>query len=346
MVVSVASFARLALVLSVATLSAGCTGPTREADAGPADPILVTDPRDYSYLANGTAGAGHLHDYWGGGDRLVVLDQEAAVDGTGALSGTAETFRPEPGAVVPLGTASVEVSVRWTPGPTDQFGAVELFVETAADQDFRSLGLVESGSQVVLATTNEQNDLPHQVLSGWSFRVYFHATDGEVVNLQSMPVRVRAEAVRGLDIPVFPAHPDHWQGRSEVTILQASGQTVATLQAAEANVQGALRAHEPDDGQMVLPGTREVVVTLSNDGPTPLALGLSFHGADTYEHAPVQASVSAGSSWEFHIPVGPGQADGPYAQKSLWSFRVEVQEPVAGGPFSGSYSLSATIIRG
>lgn len=336
---------RLVAILFLPALWAGCSAPADQDAGGPADPIVVTDPRDYSYVANSTATAQHLHDYWGGGDRIVVLDQEAAVDGTGALSGTAETFRPEPGNVVPLGTAKVEVSVEWTPGPTDQFGDVELFYETAADPDFRSAGLVASGSLVALATTNEQDDLPHQVLSGWSFRVYFHQTDGEYVNLQSMPVRVRAEAVRGLDIPVFPAHPDHWQGRSEVAILQAEGQTVASLQAAEANVQGALRAHEPDDGQMVLPGTSEVVVTLSNDGPTPLALGLSFHGADTYDYSPVQASRSTDSSWEFRIPVGPGQADGPYAQKSLWSFRVEVQEPIPGGPFSGSYSLSAVILR-
>src|SRR5688572_22373221 len=77
--------------------------------------ILVTDENDVASLANDSfMMAAHQHDYWGGKDRLVVLD---FTKGAGVLWFGGDwtfSFGPEDGVVVPHGTARVEVTVAWT----------------------------------------------------------------------------------------------------------------------------------------------------------------------------------------------------------------------------------------
>src|SRR5687767_13345854 len=115
---------------------AGCSSP--EVDDGPAveQPVVITRPDDF---ANGTLPGSHIHDYWGGRDRLTVVDLThpgGDEPGTGPGFAMAEdvvvrTFQPEATNVVPQGTAAVEITFTWTDAQLDSYADPVLWLKTA-----------------------------------------------------------------------------------------------------------------------------------------------------------------------------------------------------------------------
>lgn len=340
--------AALAL-LALLPLLAGCAGPDAAPPPPEPSPNVVTSPGDY---ANATADGAHIHDYWGGGDRVVVADlSHPGGDERGTGPGLAggedvevRSFQPESGHVVPQGTASVEVTFTWTDAPLDSYRDPTLWVRTAAWNESREVGPVASGQAVVLPIGAEDADLPHQLLSAWLFELRMSSPDPMPLRFKGA-VSLHAEAVRGLPLPVYPPHPDPWQGATELPLFAASGTLsyVEDLGDAGCNGLSCPRLLRPDDGRTVPASASRVRVVLESTDPR--GLELHYHSAlhrDLVRAEPLL--VDAGTA-TYEIPV-EGGGDGPYAAQSQWEFTVL---PPTVGPvrtaWNAEYTVAATVLR-
>lgn len=339
-------------ILLTAALS-GCAGSPGEAPPAGESVTVVTDPTQGRL--DPTMGE-HLHDYWGGQDRKLVVAETVPVGyfALGGGDGDAAVVLPDPGDVVPQGTASVEVTMTWTPDPligaTNYVEGARLAVRTAADREPRDLGPVENGATVVVPSTNEQNDLPHQVLSAWEFHWVleqlpvaepfgFVAFQGEL--------QVRVEAVRGLEIPLYPGHPDQWQGRTEIGLFAAEGMAIMDGDTRSDD----LRCYSscpglfvPGDGVVVPIDASHIRVTLDRDAPSPTRLGLAYHTAisrDWQMPAPIEETPT---SRVYVVDVLDG-GDGAYTKQSNWEFALFVEDPVENGYIADTYRVAATVYK-
>lgn len=341
---------RLVLLALVLATVAGCVDEAPTEAPEPAS--VVTDPTDYSYLENQTDGSGwHVHDYWRGEDSLVLVDLEQDLEfscpGCSYVSYTRGASRLPSGTVVPQGASQVNITVSWDfdgdhPLP-------ELFVKSAADSEARSLGPVENREQVVFNSTNEMNDPPHQSLSGWGFYVKFTGTDEDPYEF-SGTIRMHVEAVRGLDIPAWPPHPDLWQGQDRLSLFEdEEGMALYREQHGSGWVcYGVcdMGRHAPGDGIVVPFDASHVEVHLSYGPGLPTGLGLRHHGADAWEMTTSDPDTTEPGSATFVIPVDHAKGDSPYAKQSLWEFEMYIQDqPVDPARWSGSYTLSAWAVK-
>ncbi|MEK6975646.1 MAG: hypothetical protein AABY18_04805 [Candidatus Thermoplasmatota archaeon] len=337
------------LTFLVAVLASGCTSPDESQDQG----TVVTDPSDYSYLNTTGASAPHIHDYWSGEDRLKVLDQERpwtfTVNGGGFGS---TTFHPDDGSVIPQGTASVETTVSWTDRSPGMYGDLELWIKTQADSEPRFVATLASGEPVVFATNLADADLPHQVLSAWDFTLHILSPDGQPsqpltnqVRSYDLDVTIQAEAVRGLDLPAFPGHPDFWNGSTELPLVgDASGTTLFWGQEPPAcgYCSGGINIVDPDNGTRVPNDATVVEVTMRYAHDTPTGLRLLYHGADTRDWKDAPIDSDDGETRVHRIPVN-GDGDGPYSDQSLWEFYFGFEGGV--GPYKGSWELTARVLK-
>lgn len=339
---------------ALALLLAGCSEaaePTPEGESL----TIVTDPNQGRN--DPTMGA-HLHDYWGSSDRKLVVDATVPVGygsaGPSSAQGPAAAaiVLPDPGMVVPQGAAIVEVTLTWTPSPelaaANQAAGTRLAIRTAADREALDQGAVSSGQTFAFASTNEQNDLPHQVLSAWEFHwvlepVVLMAGLGAVSYQGELHVFV--EAVRGLEIPLYPGHPDQWLGRTEFELFSADGEARMDGDPRTGNVRcygGCPPRLVPGDGIVVPIDANHVRVSLDRDLASPTRFGLAYHDAvsrDWVMPAPVEQTDT---TRVYVIDVLDG-GDGAYARQSSWEFALFVEEPVENGYLVDSYHLVATV---
>jgi hypothetical protein len=337
----------------LAFLLAGCSGTDPAPDS--ADSItLVTDPTQGR--ADPSAGV-HLHDYWGSSTRKTVFDGVLAVQ-TFSLSPNTQGFSvavalPEPGDVVPQGAASVEVTFTWTPSPelgaSNQFAGARLAVRTAADREAQDLGPVTSGQTIVMESSNERNDLPHQVLSAWEFHWMLEPVATPAASLISFQgeLDVFVEAVRGLEIPLYPGHPDQWLGRPEFPLFAAEGMAVmdGDPRTGAWRCYGPCPQHmTPGDGIVVPIDASHIRVTLDRDTPMPTRLGLAYHDAVSRDWKVAQPIEETDTSRIYILDVLEG-GDGAYARQSNWEFVLIAEEPVENGYVADSYRISASVHR-
>lgn len=345
-------------VLALSTALAGCTGSTSQ---GPAvgeqnDSGVVTRPDDYSYLDNVTgADRWHVHDYWEGEDRRVVLERS---DTCGCTWGGDEPIqvadvRGDTGEVVPQGASRVEVTVSWETTGTSTYAPPELWVRTAADDEPQMVQTVENGETVTLETTNDMNDLPHQVLSAWVFQLRAVRDDGVLPMHWDGETTFHVEAFRGLDIPAFPPHPDLWDGADELVVLDQTRTTLYRGNPENGNwavfMGEAPWPHTPQQGAVVPfdAGRVAVSITRTDSVPdNPTRGGLSTHGADTREFVRPQPESDDGTTRIYDVPVTNVMGDGPYALQSLWEFAVHPDEPRDDEWYWGSYRIHVTAHRG
>lgn len=311
---------------------------------------VITDPKDLSAL-NSTGS--HVHDYWGGAQALEVVNASlgSSWNTVGGSGYWRRIFTPADETVIPQGTASINVTVRWAGGtPADAYGPVSLWVKPANTVDPRFVQVIESGQTVEVAVLYEEADLPHQLLSGWEFIVQY--------NVSSMPYSAffgttfaTATAHRGLALQPFPPHPDQWQGRTELELVDHGEAFMNVGYTGTGNLARVIRAQ---DGVLVPldAGRVEVELTLS-PGAAPSEVGaveLMFHAADSraWTMLGTVSGIEGSKSWT--IDVEPGMGDGPYGNASLWQFRVYTPGFAPGSPnptspaaFVGSFQLTATV---
>ena len=342
----------LTAATALALLLAGCSS-SPGADEGATEVPEITDPRDTSYLADPDQ-VEHVHNYWNGRDSVKVL----AVDGGSFVSTcqgcSAEGMgigwqRPEEGDIVPQGTAWVNGTVTLVEEGENTYDSLELWVKSSADAELRRWGPVESGVPFSIATTQEQNDPPHYVLSLWQFEL--HAMGGDEIQV-SGSVAWDVQAVRGLPLVPYPAHPDRWGGATELDLLEESQASEWTLHhEVPFNSYycsgGCPRTHTLPDGVVVPFDTTEVHVTLSITDGVPTGLGLWFHAADSWDVAKVEGQSEEVGTTTYVIPLESSMADSPYAPQSLWEFQVGMDQaqPLVRA-WSGEYTITVVAVKG
>jgi hypothetical protein len=339
---------RLAALALLALLAlAGCSSGPAPSGAPTSEDVLVTRPGDYAADQNAsTALLPHLHDYWGGASRLVVMDGWPTEPGPG-LAGGQEVpiyhYRAPSGHVVPQGAASVEVTFAWTPDTDDIYEAPELWYKTAAENQTRKWGPVESGRLAVINTTNAQDDLPHQLLSAWTFEFRLsQRSDLQVLRFKAN-VTLHVEAVRGLPIPLYPGHPDRWGGQDNITLIDVTRQVVYMQDPGDAGCDGLAcpQVDVPRNGTIVPPDAAYVEARLASTYPGT-SVGLSYHGAEGRAFQRLQPTGTAGLVRTYEIPVN-GYGDGPYATASQWEFAPFIEGPLPDGFAAQEYRLTVVV---
>lgn len=355
---------RLALASILVLLAlAGCIGGA-PADAGEPtndSPTVVKDPDNYTYVDNASfETGGHVHDYWGGEDELTVVDRTErmgrfTVETAGEDPERIGVMRPPAGTVIPQGTATVRVTVSWeTQYGGEVYENPQLRVRTADDHEFRHAADIENGDTVTIESTNAWNDLPHRQLSGWAFAIFVEPVASPGALWYQADVTMEVVAERGLELPVFPAHPDHWKGRSEIDLFEAEPGTMVwdpenPLYGSACIGQGCQGpydgSHRPDNGTVVPFDAATVRVRVEPTSQSPTRVGLAYHGADSWEYARPEPAETDDRTRIYEIPVTPEMADGPYNEQSLWRFRPYITDPVEDGVYAGGYRMSATVHR-
>lgn len=342
--------ALLPLLLAAPLLLAGCAEDVAPAaEATPPTTVVVTDPGDVASLRNQSLTMErHVHDYWGGEERLVVMDEKRPAQTFFVSPNWSVLFDPPAGRLVPQGTARVEITMTWTDSPGDTYSPPALWVRTAADHETALVGTLKKGEPLVVETTLAQADLPHQGLSAWRFEWRVHP--GQVPGLVWFrgEVGIRVEAVRGLDIPAYPPHPDMWGGAEARPLFDdkdAFGVWRGDSRGGFECYGDCPRMHRPVDGALVPFDAALVEVTLTMGAESRTQLGLSYHAADTREWQRLQPARTEGQKRVYLIEVQEGMGDGPYASQSQWEFLPFIEGPVQDGWHAGSYVLQARALR-
>ena len=330
----------LAAVAVAALLVSGCSS---EPEAAPVvdEPTVITDP---TQGLNDTGA--HIHDYWGSQDRLTVVDVthpggDEPGTGPGLASGTdivVRTFLPESGHVVPQGTASVEVTFTWTDAELDSYRDPVLWMKTAGQNATVAAGTVANGEPLAVEVGAPAADLPHQLLSAWVFELRMSSPDPAPLRFKA-PVTLKVDAVRGLPLPVFPAHPDPWKGASELPLLSAEGDLSYLEDLGDGGCDGMAcpTLHRPDSGAIVPTSARYVRVVVVASTPQPVQL--LYHSALSRDFEVAQPFDVEGQTLTYELDV-EGGGDGPYATQSQWEFKV-LPEP--NGPVRTAWMQQYTI---
>lgn len=344
--------AALVFTLMVAGALAGCIGGSPTDAAAPANdsPDVVTDPSNYSYARNASLDdGGHIHDYWDGRDRITLMDRTDVVNSLWLTSDLIHPFRPPGGHVVPQGTATVEVTISWETSAISHHLPPQLWIKTAADDEAWHRADLEDGRTYEVPSSMERNDLAHQQLSAWSFQ-FRVPNPNEPVPYEPLifngTVSIHVEAIRGLELPVFPGHPDPWNGSDRLPLLET---TIDRFFTGNIGCYWGCQdmVHEPANGSIVPfdADVVEVVMESNETVPFPTRFGLAYHGAETRNFTRIQPDEDDGTRKVYRIPVRSGMGDGPYALQSQWRFMPYISEPVEDGATRDRYDLSARALK-
>lgn len=337
----------LTTVVALALLLGGCAAPAET----PTESTSLTTITDPAQGRTDPSLGEHVHNYWGSRQRITVLDTAQEVLGWTTMGdghSSAAIFRPAPGDVVPQGTASIELTLDWQDGEaTNQYSDAEVWVKSAADREPVLVGSAERGAMLLIASSNQANDLPHQVLSGWEVHWRIGPGVGGQLTRFAGEVQVQLVAVRGLEIPVYPGHPDRWDNATEVGLFEARGTAVA-----DGDINGNnYRCYTPcparlvpADGVVIPWDADHVRIVLERDTQAPTRLGLKYHDATTRDWTLAEPAEESPTTRTYVLPVGSG-GDGPYASQSQWEFQLVIEDPVPDGAVVESYVAAGTVYR-
>lgn len=330
-----------ALALVLVLVLAGCAGHGPRPGSGTDGAIRITNPSDFSYLANRSGEyRPHVHDYWGGATELELLRQpfELRLGPRNDCnpSGPLEAFEtkncaslqlPEGLTVFP-GTRWVNVTIHWTAGGGAS-PAVHLGWTAADHRSNGTFGHVADGARLTIPTNESLNDVPHARLTRWAFLLYADGDQGTV----SGDARIVIARPPG-ELPVSPPAPDRWRNATVLTLLDVHGPLF------EAFTAGAVLRPGDQPPLFIVPKTPPVVpietdrltVRFHYNSTSPEAFQytprLGFHGADRYrlEKDDVVPDVARPAQrdglFEWHLDVVPRQWDSPYANETAWLILV------------------------
>lgn len=337
----------LVLALVAAAALAGCASDPAPSTTSTTGQVIITKPGDYAGDNATNGDLPHLHDYWGGQDRIVVMDGWPTEPGPGLGGGSdvpIYNYRPPSGHVVPQGASHVEVTLTWTPAQDDIYTSPQLWVKGAGENQPHLAAAIGSGQTVVVNSTNELNDLPHQLLSGWLFQFRLSQRDDLGMLRFKANVTIHVEAVRGLPIPLYPGHPDRWGGNASITLVDVERELAYLQDPGDAGCDGIScpQVEVPMDGTIVPPDAAFVEAVLTVELGSPQTVGLSYHGAEGRAFQRLEPSATSGNERTYRIDVGQ-YGDGPYAKQSQWEFAPFIDGPAPDTAVVETYRLTVTV---
>jgi hypothetical protein len=355
-----------AIALLIASLLAGCLGPAAPATSPAAHPTPGALPRS-GVQANPGSGSNaavpgstnlgsipHRHDYWNGRTRVTLFDDVLQPDTENATfatlvqiaflhriaAGGMEWYLPA-GKTVYEGTGFVELTATWTDPRTT---SMAFAYQSAQGPNFAYGGALANGKPFDLPVTDAMTDMAHSTMSRWRFYFGPDQTPGAALG----PFHLKVDIIRTRDVALMPPHPDFWQGKHAITLLDVDhhGQQVSYVERVPQLVRsGNLSEDEVALAHPVPMETQEVRfdITVSSASSTPgkvTALGFFYHGADRPDMLrcsvkALNASLPATLSWV--VPNPMDSSDSPYANDSQWRFLAEPQvsytgiDPPSGG---------------
>jgi len=345
---------RIAAVLSVALLlGAGCLGGSDDASDDRPSRMTTVEERKAEVLANASDNATylenddyfefHIHDYWGGAEERILMDEIVSTgsDRSAFRALFISVFRGDPqtslgyaefslpnGSFVPEGTGELFVEVDATAALRN--GQVILGYRAAnADQ------MVEMEAQPAVASWTiplepSMADMPHASSTRWAWSL---RADGNGAILDG-EVSVRITAKRVFDIDAWPEHPDFWQG-GNLTRLDLHQQD-GSFQYADPEVFRWTGQFTPETitlpvGTLVPPETSVILVffhyELDGDVKNNLNAWTELfvkEGSSSNGFRPLWWDSVERSEGErvYAILADETNWDSPYASESDWAFQV------------------------
>lgn len=299
----------------------------------------------------GAGYAAHVHDYWAGLDRALLMDDSVTLArdygdsfvNANFNSGEAYDYPfylPEsaPGGQVALiypGSSRVEITLTWNSQDVTLSNMGLRYAPANADKK-TLLPAQPSGSTFAIELAPAMADAGHQVFTLWEFAV---APSNDVRNAPAWqpgavlgPVNIRVEVVKGL-VVLEPEHPAFWAQSSALLVRDPAALYAFNWGAQEQDrLQAASGLIRLDNGKIVPPGTTRLRLEFSwgSSGPAPPP------GEDwvlTWRSAAQNPRITPLSEFGRAEPVseGPGtkvyevavaasEADAYYQKKSLWRF--------------------------
>lgn len=307
----------MSALLAFALAMSGCAGSSTVpggSSTGRAA-ATITDATDFSDF-EGSRCLPHVHDYWDGQTKILIADSTADIP-LGVTGGDA-LIPIKAGRTVIPGTRWINASVYANGTEIEPF-TFQLQYTTANN----SHGVVPL-SRTMGATINSaepMNDLPHSVLSRWSFGVKY---TGKGTLTAHYVIRI----ARGPGpLPMDPPHPDLWRNETRRVLYDKSGPVYELFGQGSKLHPGQQPAGYPGLNGTVPYGTQTMEVgfaynSTATDG-FPYTLLMSWHGADTDKSGPFskpnttqKSSKSELSKWT--IAVEPRMVDSPYENTTRW----------------------------
>lgn len=351
---------RLWTSLLILSLVAGCTTTTHDSTGSPAPPDEPPDttlPEPSRPEAAGRISEGpHTHDYWEGAWSLTLLDENVQVmvahnhlfdeppreqhthgcDETLASDsqGGSRKFSLPEGIIVLPGTEKLSFLIDWT---TPSVTGLRLLYRPANQHDLISAGVVTSGTPLDVPITPAMADAGHATRTSW---VFFLCADGSApVNTAEGSVHVNLLAARAAEIPIDPAHPDHWGERTHIELANVSSKVSG---AAALNKGDAAWIHVPlEHGQLVPPGTSRIHAHVDFQDRSPTADALPVQAILYYRDSTVPEWVYKTLNLDAddaYLVVDHNMADGVYAQESNWDFWIRLSSPEPTATSAGGMS--------
>lgn len=338
----------------VALALAGCVDEEPQNVATEPEPTLVTAPGDFSQ----SDGSGwHVHDYWGGEDELPLIEgMSRSCEGCSAYYSSEHgavlaRFLPEPEKLVPQGTQFIHVKATWSIESGDHSG-VSLWAKGANESSSVFIGELEQGREVTFNSTNDNNDPPHQTLSLWQFELRAMPTPGnDGTNIANYASTIDVRVEKGLPIPEWPPHPDHWNGATELLLNEGENTVQSDTQTGLYHVcNGCVGGPWLEDNVVVPFDTNDVVIEVTTEaGNLPPTFALRAHGANSRTYTDIPVSVDEVNRRVWTIDTEQLHADSPYAKQTLWAFSLQKDQVSADGldfgHWQGTYRVTVTAYK-
>jgi len=327
-----------AFLIAVLAL-AGCV------ETAPDAPTSATDPTPSASAASTDAdprtedpGLGsHAHDYWSGRERVTLVDEDVSIEPPDLLlSGVMTTrFFRDPslggafivlpnGSLVYEGTGRLEIVATWDDATVNGLRFIHRHAGSGEIQPWTD---APNGETVSIEVTPDMTDMPHAQVSRW---IFFFAASG-TPPVASGTFHLRIDIVKTRDVAEWPAHPDHWNGASEILLVEADGSSIERV--------GPTLLEEPwKDHEDAIPASAivpmeatmlrvNVTVVSTMDpagvGKVHLLIRTASNVLFDYDDAGDPIEVSDDKlTWTWEVPIEMDETDNPYATTSAWAFRV------------------------
>lgn len=288
----------------------------------------------------GAGGVEHLHDYWGGAERVDVFVGDVSFfvtpvypDGEGSQARSIAYIKLPPPNLIYEGASEVQILVQaptldgTTPMPVAP--ALTLTYRTASSDAFVDGGAITYAQALVLPVAARETDMPHSVSSLWAFAL---KTDKPEMFTS---VNVTITAIKGSKVVDWPGHPDFYKDRSERVVMDAD-LNVHRQGIEEGLLYGTASSWTPPE-KLISYGTGylDVFVNISSasssNGAPPTGFFLEYHDAtildaeDSFNDRIDDTEGGRAYDDEFYhfvVPVTAEGMDGPYQPSSRWGFRM------------------------